>query len=426
MSTNPYYEQYPPLYGDYDVQPARWSLLTQLFSPALVGKTGILGLAAGVYGFTVMATGATEVWKAASYVAYAFGAVLCIACLLPAYFGVQFSQIKMEFAAVAILLLSVVISTVSTLLGAWIVAWYLAQVYLLFCGVLVVCDSFRRFKLLMNFAFLGALLVAALGIMGIGGDSSASGIRDMGITRQTNAYGFVITNGIYCSFLLFHLSTKKTRLLIIGSWFVFLAAMAASGSRQAILATGAMVGMYGLLEWAGRLRRNMKPLIIGIILVTVFAVVLFTFFDDSALVQRLLSTNVKSDSRTGLYKIAWGLFLEHPLVGVGPGGFMFYSGVVYTHSSYMELLATTGIFSFLAYIGLNWLILYKAFYARHQYRHNAPARQLFSAMIAVVSGLAVGGLFHLGFNSKMDTFILACVAGVVIATCRISRNTSNL
>ncbi|HET9492856.1 MAG TPA: O-antigen ligase family protein [Chloroflexia bacterium] len=84
-----------------------------------------------------------------------------------------------------------------------------------------------------------------------------------------------------------------------------------------------------------------------------------------------LSVEAVSDGasveRLKLWRAAWAMFLDHPLVGVGPDGFrnMYgeYAGVnewnrnIYTNNMYIEMLANLGLVGGLAFLGLVLLAL---------------------------------------------------------------------
>ena len=56
-------------------------------------------------------------------------------------------------------------------------------------------------------------------------------------------------------------------------------------------------------------------------------------------------------SRFQLFNQAWNLFLDHPL-GVGIGGFHFYTGEVWPHNFILEILCETGIIGSLVFLAL--------------------------------------------------------------------------
>jgi hypothetical protein len=88
-------------------------------------------------------------------------------------------------------------------------------------------------------------------------------------------------------------------------------------------------------------------------------------------VQTLSDTS--SVERTQLWKVAWAMFVAHPVTGVGPDGFRNlygeYAGVtqwnknIYTNNTYIEMFTNLGTLGGLAFLWLGGLALWNAFRA---------------------------------------------------------------
>ncbi|MCX5672492.1 MAG: O-antigen ligase family protein [Planctomycetota bacterium] len=57
-------------------------------------------------------------------------------------------------------------------------------------------------------------------------------------------------------------------------------------------------------------------------------------------------------NRLELYRVAWGLLLKNPVVGVGMDNFRVYSGGSVAHSEYAEIAADTGLVGFVLYFAI--------------------------------------------------------------------------
>ena len=57
-----------------------------------------------------------------------------------------------------------------------------------------------------------------------------------------------------------------------------------------------------------------------------------------------------SDPRIGLWSKAWDAWLEHPLLGIGPGQFEALRGGTLVHNTYLSLLAESGLLGALAFV----------------------------------------------------------------------------
>lgn len=74
--------------------------------------------------------------------------------------------------------------------------------------------------------------------------------------------------------------------------------------------------------------------------------------------------NAAMGTRTGLMALAWRLFREHPLLGVGMGGYAFYSRDpenTFPHNIFLEIGAELGFFALIAFILLVLWVLWEAF-----------------------------------------------------------------
>lgn len=375
--------------------------------PPLNARLALLDWVIVVYALVLLAAGATDYYRIPTYVGYIV-AVLYV----PWFFFIDISRVVRELILLGGLAVTIGISATQATFDASISALYMIQVTLMFAAVMARCDSFPRFKAIMVAALIGASIVAVAGLV-LGEAALDRGTaRQVGITRQSNAYGWVLTAGVFASFVVFHMSSRLMRWVIIASWFLFLIAIAGSGSRQAIVNVCGMLFFYALLEWIIHLRGNLKHLILGACLASMLGVILLVYFSDSALVQRLLSTDIRGDARIKLMKLSWEFFKSEPLWGIGPGGMAVYTTFVYTHSTYTELLATTGIFSFLFFGALTISMLWRLWRARTTFAQVPEMRRLMSALLAVAFGLTVSGIFHLTHTSKIDTLLMAALIGI--------------
>ena len=100
--------------------------------------------------------------------------------------------------------------------------------------------------------------------------------------------------------------------------------------------------------------RLYQPLIVSVF---VIAIVVASFIGNAnvsgSAIRRLVDKfNVESFSgRTVLYNLAWDMYKEHPIFGIGYNCFASMSGYGYfTHSTYMELLACTGSIGFILFM----------------------------------------------------------------------------
>ena len=154
----------------------------------------------------------------------------------------------------------------------------------------------------------------------------------------------------------FLLATAKTAGIVLCLIVMFLA-----GSRKSIIALGIM--LVGLFLVCSRnylsgvnIRRVLIILIIGVAVYLVVTRLLWPYAEQTSLYRRLFGseanvTEESDDLRVKLYRWALEDFFNHPLFGVGFAQFQKRHGN-YTHSTYAEPLACSGL------IGLLYLYPY--------------------------------------------------------------------
>lgn len=168
-----------------------------------------------------------------------------------------------------------------------------------------------------------------------------------------------------------NLSRKKT---IVGWLFVLLSAVAVIcvGRKGETLAMFATAGTLFLLIGTPRQRkRRITLLLIGILVCIAITAVLLPFFRNLDILKRyvqmldeLLAGNDISSGRFELYALAWKLFWQHPLFGIGWGQFasMIPEGFIHVHNGggvqvlrdvhciYLQFLCESGIIGFVCVI----------------------------------------------------------------------------
>ena len=157
----------------------------------------------------------------------------------------------------------------------------------------------------------------------------------------------------------------KKRLIYFGICIIEMAAVVLSGSRKGILAFAMILGaFYVLNSHSVRLVRN-SAIVLGIIIIGYFLLINNETLYELAgrklqvFIQNIFVSKDVNDSsiveRTYYREQAMGLFMKHPVLGVGINGFraymdkIGYSHVTYSHCNYTELLANYGLIGFSLY-----------------------------------------------------------------------------
>jgi len=100
---------------------------------------------------------------------------------------------------------------------------------------------------------------------------------------------------------------------------------------------------------------SIKRLVVYGVLLAIFIFIIYYYYlplyEASIFVDRL-SRDVTEDSRYALIVGGFLLGFQNPLFGVGPGNVLLYLNGSFTHSSYAELFAASGLFPLVLFISL--------------------------------------------------------------------------
>jgi putative inorganic carbon (hco3(-)) transporter len=274
-----------------------------------------------------------------------------------------------------------------------------------------------------------------------GGGTNVDRPRLAGPIGETNRYAQVMLILLPLAMFLVGVERRRgLRLLALACSLAILAAIALTFSRGAILVLAVLVIVMCL---AGGLR--WRTLIgAGLVLSLVAAAALPGFVDrvDSLRgIAGLIDTGDSSNTPDGAIVgratsnlAAVGTFIDHPIIGVGPGvyyldysrlyanrlGLRYFAENRRAHDMYLEIAADTGTFglaAFLAICGVTLLALRRAQRIAKKRSDRAGsdlAKALFFAMLAF---LGTGAFLHLSYERYFWFLIaLANVVAVVIAT----------
>ena len=130
--------------------------------------------------------------------------------------------------------------------------------------------------------------------------------------------------------------------------------------------------------------------------------------------------------RAGIWEDTWHLFEQHPLVGVGLGGYWIAirsthagSGELVprqAHNDYLELLASAGVVGALLF--LTFLVLFVR-HARGRLREGTPfTRAAALGALAGLFGVAVHSLVDFGLHVTANAFVFAALVALAAARVR--------
>lgn len=280
---------------------------------------------------------------------------------------------------------------------------------LLYTAVRSLASTRRLCHALMLCAFAGGVLVA---ILGLAGWLRGAGVQVDGVLRLLGPYYSPNHTALYLLRTLFlglgialAAGGAWTRWLGLLAILVVVTALALTASRGAWL-LGMPAGVAFCILWwrieksgATAITRR-TTLIMSVAIVALLAGVFL-------LLGSRLTNSATIASRWSIWRNAWQLWLDHWLVGVGPGGFFWRypaylaqftnePNIVHPHNVWLEVAATWGV------VGWLWLVALLAFVVQAvQWVHTLESSRETWLVAGGVAGL-VAALAH----AQVDTFWL--------------------
>jgi O-antigen ligase len=232
----------------------------------------------------------------------------------------------------------------------------------LFFAVAQYVETKRDGAFVFGFVLAGAL---ALGVHGLANSGSAQVAaakweRMTSVYTNPNALGIACVYGMFgVGYLLYNSNTGRFRPWIAPAIPLLVAAQLRTGARLSLVGIAVYALAWVAFTLRGIRKGAQRALIVGALALSVFYVVRNPSIATSVAVQRLRSSQMSQapGGRDQLYVAGWRAFLASPLYGGGLGNFaLTYGEGAYTHSDFMEVLASTGLVGFVLYMAVYVLL----------------------------------------------------------------------
>jgi len=232
-------------------------------------------------------------------------------------------------------------------------------------------------------------------------------------------YQLILLN---CAVLLTKGMKPRWRLVLGSGTALQVVALTLTMTRGAWLALAA-----GLIALCLLVRRRVLTMVtLGL----VAALVLFSlvnFHNEGRSLPQLLEAGLDKDASTRvvLWDIAWDLFRQHPIVGVGMGDYSieadklladrFVTTTVDTHNVYLHLLATRGLVGFLPFVFF-WVVLFRSLSRlRRQLGKGSLDYQYVVGVTAASIAILVGALTELNIDDGEVFMAFMFVLGLALS-----------
>lgn len=190
-------------------------------------------------------------------------------------------------------------------------------------------------------------------------ERAEEGVRySLSTSLNVNMLGQFLSLGCWCCCVLmtFFRKFEKFGLILITILFY---ANSLTGSRKNLIAILLIVGTWYILCWMPNHRKNFLHILIVTVLIIILVGYCYThIYLGSDMANRMnelvVSSDGKQNARIDMYKIAWGIFKNNPLFGLGFHGYGFFVGNInsYSHATYAEVIATTGLCGSILFLGM--------------------------------------------------------------------------
>ena len=345
------------------------------------------------------------------------GAWIALAVLISAMRGEQSLAAGALWSApvaLAVLLLGLMVFRLSAsadeAYGSMKVQLYIANNLLFLVGA--VCVGARRSSLRL---FLGLTLVilaaGAVLLLGklLGGGAQQQFSGRFAISAQQGAInlGRDSSNGALIAIAVILIANRLwVRMAAIAVLPVLLVSLLAAGSRGPVLAfVAGLIVLVALVAAGGRARRQLA--IVGAVLLA--AAIIVPLVVPGSSIGRSLSTIVgsagglSSNGRSGLWALAFSTFGNHPLFGIGTGGFAALNPETFPHNLLLEMAVEVGIIGLLAVASMIVMMGRRLLLA---WQHTTGTERLEVALVfALFVSALVNALFSGAIQDNTDVWL---------------------
>lgn len=207
---------------------------------------------------------------------------------------------------------------------------------------------------------------------------------------------------------------KKYRLFLAALIPILLFAMLLTGIR------GQLIGLIVGLTFYLSIVLIKKPRLLGCTIALGIPAAFIAIINWNIL-YRILSENIPNFSAYTLTTIKMGmstahrleqiglvseLFLKHPIIGAGTGGFAYYTRWGYPHNIILEVLSESGLIGLMVLLGFLFAVAFKAFKIMLNLRYlDETHRSIGLVILTVAITLFIGRQFSYGLDGNKDLFI---------------------
>lgn len=253
---------------------------------------------------------------------------------------------------------------------------YYEYVFICF-AIYYISNSEKSIKWVLSILYTSALVCGLQTIFfGRTIRSAAVFVITMGARNNPNTLGIIMAFGIM-AIIYDYESIQKHFMVKLASIVIFAYVIILTGSRKAFIAMAVLLSVWSInyivyTKKSGKefktkgIRRVIQNSVVIMGIIAALVYITSSAFTETSMLTKLLllftNGGVADSERIPLYQQAFEFFKQHPILGIGYRQYeVLYSGHIYSHSTYAEILSCTGFIGTIIFFSPVILLLFKSF-----------------------------------------------------------------
>lgn len=357
------------------------------------------------------------------------------------FFPIPYMSIILGLGMISVLILHKMktVRRISFVIPKPISIWLLFSFYVMLSGFFVAFNKVHLLDSLFKFVQILAMMIYIINIsiieksneffiktyllysivymftMLLWGFNGPGGRLYLSASSNPNSDGLILLFGVFCVLMLFDMRKSNRFILSLGLLGLFTYTIILTGSRKSFIALVFLLALWFILAFKDYWRicpvnRKIQSLLVLIAMPVAVAYRFVPAFFDSTLYRRLVTKGyslLSDQARSRMYVEALQFFYEKPLFGIGFNHYRLLSVYkTYSHSTYAEIISTTGIIGTIIYFSAYVVIVYNLYKLYRKTKGTIIGLKSLQYIILMITMLALGlGAIH--FYGIMDNIMFA-------------------
>lgn len=300
-----------------------------------------------------------------------------------------------------------------------------SQFLFLIYGIVYISKRKGTINFFVNIFIIFAVICAFTTVML--GVEVGQGRISMGARANPNSVGITMALGV--GFIIYKLDFRRFMYSTVSLAMIGLLTYATllTGSRKSLIAIILILIYWSLFIILNELKSldvftKLKIFFLLTVVSIAFYYIIYPFFKDSVIFSRLLKLFEAGDeTREGMYSEAFKFFQDSPIVGIGFNNYRNLSFFnKYSHSTYAEALACTGIIGVILYFVPYLILLYHYIKLSFLYNVGYSLMKQSRVMLGIFVLLLFLGVGVIHFYEMTSSIAF----GMLIAFCKVNKTNS--